>query len=84
MQWRSAQAQTSCHHGRGRTLWLSPILAIEFFQRSGFVYHRYTAALLTRLSRLLQKLRAQHQALDLVGAAFDLVLIVGEVDDGLR
>src|SRR5882762_458571 len=31
-------------------------------------------------SRLLQKLRAQHQALDLVGAAFDLVFIVSEVD----
>jgi len=31
-------------------------------------------------SRLLQKLRAQHQALDLVGAAFDLVGIVGEVN----
>ena len=31
-------------------------------------------------SRLLQKLRAQHQAFDLVGAAFDLVFIVGEVD----
>ena len=37
-------------------------------------------------SRLLQKLRAQHQALDLVGAAFDLVGIVREVDvpDGPR
>src|SRR5450432_3319205 len=31
-------------------------------------------------SRLLQKLRAQHQALDLVGAAFDFVFIVGEMD----
>jgi len=31
-------------------------------------------------SRLLQKLHAQHQALDLVGAAFDFVGIVGEVD----
>src|ERR1700682_870918 len=30
--------------------------------------------------RLLQKLRAQHQALDLVGAAFDLVGVVGEVN----
>ena len=31
-------------------------------------------------SRLLQKFGAQHQALDLVGAAFDLVGVVGEVD----
>jgi hypothetical protein len=31
-------------------------------------------------SRLLQKLRPQHQALDLVGAAFDFVRIVGEVN----
>lgn len=31
-------------------------------------------------SRLLQKFRLQHQALDLVGAAFDLVFIVGQVD----
>ena len=31
-------------------------------------------------SRLLQELRAQHQALDLVGAALDLVGIVGEVN----
>src|ERR1700682_3364033 len=31
-------------------------------------------------SPLLQKLRAQHQALDLVGAAFDLVFVVGEVN----
>ena len=30
--------------------------------------------------RLLQELRAQHQALDLVGAAFDFVGIVGEMD----
>jgi hypothetical protein len=32
------------------------------------------------LSRLLQELRAQRQALDLVGAAFDLVGVVGEVN----
>src|ERR1035437_4973718 len=31
-------------------------------------------------SRLLQELRPQHQALDLVGAALDLALIVGEVN----
>ena len=31
-------------------------------------------------SRLLQELRAQHQAFDLVGAAFDFVRIVREVD----
>src|SRR6202022_278059 len=31
-------------------------------------------------SRLLQELRPQHEALDLVGAAFDLVFIVGEMD----
>jgi hypothetical protein len=31
-------------------------------------------------SRLLQKLRPQHQALDLVGASFDLVGVVGEMD----
>ena len=31
-------------------------------------------------SRLLQELRAQHQALDLVGAAFDFVGVVGEVN----
>ena len=31
-------------------------------------------------SHLLQKLRAQHQALDLVGAAFDFVFIIGKVD----
>jgi hypothetical protein len=30
--------------------------------------------------RLLQELRPQHQALELVGAAFDLVRIVGEVN----
>ena len=30
--------------------------------------------------RLPQKLRPQHQALDLVGAGFDLVIIVGEVN----
>src|SRR4051794_6393593 len=30
--------------------------------------------------RLPQKFRAQHQALDLVGAALDLVLVVGEVN----
>jgi hypothetical protein len=33
-----------------------------------------------RPSRLPQELRAQHQALDLVGAAFDFVRVVGEVD----
>ena len=32
------------------------------------------------LSHLLQELRAQHQALDLVGAAFDFVGVVGEVN----
>jgi hypothetical protein len=31
-------------------------------------------------SRLLQELRAQHQALDLVGTAFDFVGVVGEVN----
>jgi hypothetical protein len=31
-------------------------------------------------SRLPQKLRPQHQALDLVGTAFDLVFIVGEMN----
>ena len=31
-------------------------------------------------SRLLQKLRAQHQALDLVGAALDLVFVIGEMN----
>src|ERR1700682_3095760 len=30
--------------------------------------------------RLLQELRAQHQALDLVGAALDLIGVVGEVN----
>src|SRR5882762_8081445 len=40
----------------------------------------FRRTLTTFLSRLLQKLRAQHQALDLVGAAFDLVGIVGEVN----
>jgi len=31
-------------------------------------------------SRLLQELRAQHQALDLVGTALDFVGVVGEVN----
>src|SRR5882724_956981 len=39
-----------------------------------------SVAQLNHPSRLLQKLRAQHQALDLVGAAFDLVSVVGEMN----
>jgi hypothetical protein len=47
------------------------------FEESPAVFNREREA---RPSRFLQKLRPQHQALDLVGAAFDFVRVVGEVD----